>query len=45
MVERYCHVADYEIHKAVSLASQHTAGTNAGTEESKDVLEAGNKSA
>ena len=31
MVERYCHVTDDELHKAVSLASAHTAGTNTGT--------------
>ena len=30
MVERYCHVTDEELHKAVSLANSH-AGTNAGT--------------
>jgi integrase len=30
MVERYCHVTDEELHKAVSLANSHT-GTNAGT--------------
>ena len=33
MVERYCHVTDEELHKAVKLASAHTTGTNAGTEE------------
>ena len=43
MVERYCHVTDDELHKAVSLASQHTAGTNAGTVESEGVQEVGNK--
>ena len=34
MVERYCHVTDEELHKAVSLASAHTAGTaeSAGSE-------------
>jgi integrase len=31
MVERYCHVTDDELHKAVSLASTHTVGTPAGT--------------
>jgi hypothetical protein len=31
MVERYCHVTDDELHKAVTLASVHTAGTDAGT--------------
>ena len=30
MVERYCHVTDEELHKAVSLANSH-AGTNTGT--------------
>ena len=34
MVERYCHVTDDELHKAVSLASEHATGTNAGTEDS-----------
>ena len=32
MVERYCHVTDEELHKAVSLANSH-AGTNAGHSE------------
>ena len=31
MVERYCHVTDEELHRAVGLASKHTAGTNTGT--------------
>ena len=32
MVERYCHVTDEELHRAVRLASGHAAaGTNAGT--------------
>lgn len=31
MVERYCHVTDDELHKAVRLASVHATGTNAGT--------------
>lgn len=35
MVERYCHVTDNELHKAVSLASTHTTGTNTGTAESE----------
>ena len=31
MVERYCHVTDEELHRAVGLASKHATGTNAGT--------------
>lgn len=31
MVERYCHVTDDELHKAVRLASTHATGTTAGT--------------
>jgi integrase len=31
MVERYCHVTDEELHRAVGLASQHAPGTYAGT--------------
>lgn len=31
MLERYAHVTDEELHRAVRLASTHTAGTNTGT--------------
>ncbi len=31
MVERYCHVTDEELRKAVGLASKHAPGTHAGT--------------
>jgi site-specific recombinase XerD len=31
MVERYCHVTDDELHKAVGFASAHAAVTSAGT--------------
>ena len=34
MVERYCHVTDEELHKAVSLSSVHTVGTSTGTADS-----------
>jgi hypothetical protein len=36
MVERYCHVTDDELHKAVNLASLHAAGTSAGTADPED---------
>ena len=45
MVERYCHVTDDELHKAVSLASTHTAGTPAGTVTDADVQDAAAQSA
>jgi hypothetical protein len=31
MVERYCHVTDEELQRAVRLASNNAAGTSAGT--------------
>lgn len=31
MVERYAHVTDEELHRAVKLAGLHAAGTHAGT--------------
>lgn len=40
MVERYCHVTDEELHKAVKLASAHAAVTNAVTEGSEQSEEA-----
>jgi integrase len=43
MLERYCHVTDEELHRAVRLASTHAAGTNAGTAENPPAEAAGQR--
>ena len=39
MVERYAHVTDEELYRAVKLAGLHAAGTNAGTAVQSDLDE------
>jgi integrase len=45
MVERYCHVTDEELHRAVRLAAAHAADTNADTAESGQEKEVSSQSA